>query len=93
MCAYKFDKWFRCDSVHRDKKEEYARRREQYPCLPHLYEAEFSCADNVFEFLLELAYYRQLNGISYEKFLNNELFAHATVYDNPDPQTRIKYTY
>ena len=93
LCAYRFDKWFQCDMAHSSQKEEFAAKRIQYPCVPYFQEAQFACADDQFEYMLELAYYRHLNGITYEKFLNNELFTRPTNFDNPDPQSRIKYTY
>lgn len=78
---------------HYGDKIEIAKQKKEYPCHQQFYEAQFACADDTFEFMLELAYYRQLNGMTYEKFLNNELFTPATIYDTPDPHARLNYTY
>ena len=93
LCAYKFDKWFKCDMTYYNQKIEFAKKKEDYPCLDHYYEAQFACADDTFEFMLELAYYRKMNNMNYEKFENDELYTFATYYDTPEPHSRIKYTY
>ena len=93
LCAHRFQKWFECDMTHYLRAEEYAKNKVDYPCIPYFNEAQFACADDQFEFMLELAYYRQLNNMTHSKFLNVELFTRPTIYDNPEYQASVTYTY
>ena len=93
LCAYRFMKWFECDMNHYGQKIEYAKRKEEYPCNAYFYEAQFACADDLFECMLELAYYRKFNGITRDKYLNLDLYSHPTIWDAPDPNKNIKLTY
>lgn len=93
LCSFRFEKWFQCDMVYYDKKIDFAKAKKPYPCFEKFYEAQYSCSDDMFDFLLELSYVRRINDINYDKFLNFELFRTPTIYDHPDETERIKYTY
>ena len=93
LCAYRFSKWFECDMAYHGEKIEFARKKELYPCEKYFYETQFACSDDTFEIMLELGYYRKLNGITSDKYLNLDLFMDPTVWDAPDPSKNVKYTY
>ena len=82
-----------CDNLYSDQKIDFAKKKQQYPCDKHFQEAMFACSDDTFDCLLELAYYRKLNGITSDKYRNNDLWMDPTVYDAPDPSKNVKYTY
>ena len=92
-CCLRFSKWFNCDFTYYDEKAKYAERKEKYPCYKQFYEAQYSCSDDLFDYLLELSYFRSINNYSVEEVLRNELMSNPNVYDNPDAAARIKYTY
>ena len=93
LCSYRFSKWFECDTTYTDQKIDFAKKKQPYPCDQYFHEAMFACADDTFDCLLELAYYRKLNGITPDKYQNNDLWMEPTVYDAPDSSKNIKYTY
>lgn len=76
-----------------DSKIDFAKKKEPYPCYQYFYESQYSCSDDMFDFLLELAYFRNINNITEEKILNYELATNPNVYDTPDQSARLKYTY
>ena len=47
----------------------------------------------MFEFLLELAYTRDINDIDVNKIDRTDLTTIPTIYDTPDVNNRIKLTY
>jgi hypothetical protein len=93
LCCLRFAKWFHCDMTYYDSKVEFAKKKQTYPCYQYFYEAQFACSDDLFDFLLELSYFRNINNITEDKVLNNELTTNPNVYDTPDASARIKYTY
>ena len=93
LCTLRFSKWFQCDMTYYNKKIDFYKQKRPYPCFSQFYEAQYACSDDLFDFLLELAYFRHINHITPEKFNNLELFTKTTVYDTPDATRRIKYTY
>ena len=67
MCAMRFEKWFKCDSVYNeDRATDYDRnpdrgltnlkQHEFYPCYKEWHEATYSCNDQILKYLTELAY-------------------------------------
>ena len=77
MCAMRFEKWFKCDSVYYDDRTtDYDRNpdrgfrnlksHEFYPCFREWYEATYSCADNILKYLIELAYAMRANDVYQE---------------------------
>lgn len=74
MCAMRFEKWFKCDSVFSgdrakfyDRNPEIAFSKEmkahhQYPCFREFYETRYACADNILKFLVELSYHKKARG-------------------------------
>ncbi len=94
LCGMRFDKWYHCDIQYsHEKKAELYKNHEEYPCFQHFYEAQYSCSDQLFDFMLELAYARRQNQTNlYEKY-NRDLTTIPTIYDTPDVNNRIKLTY
>ena len=75
-------------------KADYAKQKKEYPCYNYYYEALFTCHDQTFEYMLELAYYRKMNGLNPKNFSNFETMNHPiSIYDTPSPHSRITYTY
>ena len=80
MCAMRFDKWYRCDTVYGDERTQFDRNPEvgltnmkqhdHYPCFREYYETRYACADNIFQFLNELAYFKKARGFIREDFSN-----------------------
>lgn len=93
VCALRFAKWYQCDMTYYDSKIDFAKKKKPYPCYQYFYESQYSCSDDMFDFLLELAYFRNINNITEEKILNYELATNPNVYDTPDQSARLKYTY
>ena len=93
LCCLRFSKWFQCDMTYYDSKIDFAAKKKPYPCYQYFYEAQFGCSDDMFDFLLELSYFRNINNITEEKVFNHELTTNPNIYDHPDESARIKYTY
>ena len=73
MCAMRFEKWFRCDTVYgRDRIKFYDRNpdhglvdmqeSDHYPCFREYYETRYACADNILNYLVELSYRKKAQG-------------------------------
>lgn len=82
MCAMRFEKWFKCDSVYyKDRATNFDRNpdhglvnmqdHERYPCFREYYETRYACADNIMKFLVELAYKKRAIGFFSEDYSNN----------------------
>jgi hypothetical protein len=93
LCALRFSKWYKCDMTYYDSKIDFAKKKTPYPCYQYFYEAQYACSDDMFDFLLELAYFRNINNITEEKILQYELTATPNVYDTPETTNRVKYSY
>lgn len=39
MCGYRFSKWYKCDVFYSDKKEEFAKNNQEYPCYGLFYDS------------------------------------------------------
>lgn len=89
LCGLRFEKWFRCDLIYHDKKAtkfEYQKDQTQYkayPCYREFYEANYACQDDMFDFLMELAYARRANDTWEGDHSNIELQLQPTRYDSP----------
>ena len=46
---------------------------KNYPCFREFYEAQYSCSDDLFEFMMELSYAKQAAGTFQEDYANWEL--------------------
>jgi hypothetical protein len=93
LCCLRFSKWFKCDMTYYHSKIDFAKQKKPYPCYQFFYEAQYACSDNMFDFLLELAYFRNINDITEASVFSQELTSNPTIYDSPDESARIKYTY
>jgi hypothetical protein len=96
LCALRFDRWYRCDLVHGDLKHNQFDFKDKkpgnkYPCFREWYEAGYTCNDDLFDFMMELAYAK--SSINFDpQDTGVELGFPAKRYDNPD-QNRKTYTY
>ena len=96
----RFDKFTRCDLKNNEKllptlKKLTIKRLddpEDYPCFEEYFEAMYACSDQMFDFLMELHYERQMNNFNPGDIWNRELRRSPTVFDNPDGEN-IQYTY
>lgn len=99
LCAMRFERWWRCDMVYYDEKATkydwapIVNNPNRYPCYREYYEATFSCADDIFNFLLELAYVKRANDYWEGDHSNLEIKSFPTVYDTPKAAERITFTY
>ncbi|CAD8081137.1 unnamed protein product [Paramecium sonneborni] len=97
LCALRFQKWFDCDQAEHfkmDKTEaDYLKRAKVYPCYAMFYEAAYACTDDMFDFLMELAYTRRSNRTFEYNHFQHEMRRPPTVYDSPKNAERIKKTY
>lgn len=104
MCAMRFEKWFKCDSVYYDDRStEFDRNPERgirnlklhefYPCYKEWYEATYSCADNILKYLVELAYSKRAHDFFQEDTSSVEIRSFPTVFDSPSAPERVTYTY
>ncbi len=104
MCAMRFEKWFKCDSVYyEDRSTAYDRNpdrglknlklHEFYPCYKDWYEATYSCADNILKYLVELAYAKRSHDFYQEDTSSVEIRSFPTVFDSPNEPERLTYTY
>ena len=93
LCAVRFDRFSTCDLMFSDKRIDFAKRGEEYPCYKYFYEAQFSCSDDMILFLMEAHFYRQMHNLDPKKFLNNELDTPPSVFDSIDVTSRAKLSY
>lgn len=98
MCAMRFEKWWRCDMVYYDERDKYDLNAKigtskNYPCFREFYETTYACADDIFKYLIELAYAKRANDFFEGDVSNNEITSFPTVYDTPKGPERITYTY
>jgi hypothetical protein len=94
LCAYRFDKWHECDSGYSFKdKIKMAENYQDYPCFDMFYEAQHSCSDQIFDFMLELSASRMSKNINIRRTFNRELTSMPLIYDAPDVNNRTKLTY
>jgi hypothetical protein len=104
MCAMRFEKWFKCDSVYyEDRSTSYDRNpdrglknlklHEFYPCYKDWYEATYSCADNILKYLVELAYAKRSHDFYQADTSSVEIRSFPTVFDSPNEPERVTYTY
>lgn len=98
-CALRFERWYRCDFVYNDIRDkydlniDYNAKPKKYPCFKHFYEANYACADDTFEFLLEVAYSKKSYDLSEGDWSNREIQAFSTVYDTVHKTDRKTYSY
>ena len=104
MCAMRFDKWFRCDTIYGDERSKHFDRSPQigltnmkqedhYPCFREFYETRYACADNIMHFLVELAYHKKARGFLREDVSNVEIRSFPTTFDSPNDPETVTYTY
>jgi hypothetical protein len=99
LCAMRFERWWRCDQVYYDDravKYDHAPligKSKKYPCYREYYEAIYACADDIFKYLIELAYNKRANNFFEADYSNKEILSFPTVYDTPKAPERITYTY
>jgi hypothetical protein len=99
LCAMRFERWWRCDQVYYDDrvvKYDHAPligKSKKYPCYREYYEAIYACADDIFKYLIELAYNKRANNFFEGDYSNKEILSLPTVYDTPKAPERITYTY
>lgn len=101
LCTLRFEKWSDCDNKFNSLRSKVFDRTRQgvtdpskkYPCFREYYEASYACADDLFEFLLELNYIRKANDFNVDRISNLELRRRPTIYDNPSGNDRRTYTY
>lgn len=104
MCAMRFEKWFKCDSVYyEDRSTDFdfnpdrgiknLKHHEFYPCYKEWYEATYACADNILKYLVELAYAKRAHDFFQEDTSSVEIRSFPTVFDSPTAPERITYTY
>jgi len=94
----RFERWYRCDEVYYDKRDQYDYNPDQskykhYPCYRHFYEAQYACTDDFFDFLMELAYAKQASDTFEGDWSQREIRAFPTIYDTPNKADRKTYTY
>lgn len=66
---------------------------EHYPCFREYYEANYSCADDIFDYLMQLAYAKRASDFFEGDVSNNEILSFPTQFDTPKAAERITYTY
>eukprot|EP01017_Pseudomicrothorax_dubius_P031369 TRINITY_DN3999_c0_g1_i4.p1 TRINITY_DN3999_c0_g1~~TRINITY_DN3999_c0_g1_i4.p1 ORF type:complete len:251 (-),score=72.47 TRINITY_DN3999_c0_g1_i4:112-864(-) len=99
LCALRFEKWWKCDSVYndlREKKYDYREDQENfqsYPCYREFYETTYACMDDMFDFLMELQHAKQADDFFLEDRSNHELTLFPTKYDRPDAAKNDTLTY
>jgi hypothetical protein len=64
-----------------------------YPCFREFHEASYACADDLFDFMLELHYIRQVNQFDFRRVSNVEIKRIPTIYDSSQQNDRRTYTY
>ena len=84
--------------IYYDKRDNYDYNLDQtkykaYPCYRQFYEAQYACTDDMFEFLMELAYAKQASDNFEDDWRNNDLSNNPTIYDTPNKAKRKTYTY
>ncbi len=95
MCAMRFEKWWKCDQVYGEDRDTLYDRNpekgfknlkdeERYPCFREFYEANYACADNILQFLVELGYKKKANDFWHGETTNRELTTFPTIYDSPN---------
>ena len=95
----RFDKWYRCDIVHWDERHtKYDAVRDQknyktYPCYREYWEANYACQDDLFDFLMELAFAKRANDYFEGDYASHEIQIFPTAYDNPKQAERKTLTY
>ncbi|EGR31120.1 hypothetical protein IMG5_117630 [Ichthyophthirius multifiliis] len=99
LCALRFERFFRCDQVFWDlRSKDFDQKADPkqykaYPCYRMYYETVYSCQDDMFDFLMELAYHRRANDVLEEDHANYELSLLPTFYDTPKKAEKRTYTY
>jgi hypothetical protein len=104
MCAMRFEKWYKCDSVYyEDRNTEFDRNPDKgmknlkphdfYPCYKEWYETSYACADNILKYLIELAYSKRAHDFFQEDASSVEIRSYPTIFDSPSNPERITYTY
>lgn len=104
MCAMRFEKWFKCDSVYYEERStdfdrnpdrglKNLRQHEFYPCYKEWYESTYACADNILKYLIELAYAKRSHDFYQEDASSVEIRSFPTVFDSPSEPERTTYTY
>ncbi|EAS07366.4 hypothetical protein TTHERM_00568030 (macronuclear) [Tetrahymena thermophila SB210] len=99
LCGLRFERWFRCDLVYHDQRHtkfdqvKNQKNYKTYPCYREYYEAQYACQDDMFDFLMELAYARRAADNFESDFASHELTTLPTFYDTPKAAERKTYTY
>lgn len=98
LCAMRFEKWWRCDMVFYDERDKYdlnpnPKLSKNYPCFREYYESVYACSDDIFKYLIELAYAKRANDFFEGDISNNEITSYPTIFDNPKNAERTTYTY
>jgi hypothetical protein len=104
MCAMRFEKWFKCDSLydkdrskfydrHPDKGIKHLKDHDHYPCFREFYEIKYTCSDHMLKFLMELSYAKKAWGFFAEDVSNVEIRAFPTIWDGPNNPETVTYTY
>ncbi len=64
-----------------------------YPCYKEFYETSYACQDDLFDFLMEIAYAKRAANFHEGDHFNIELKMFPTVFDTPKKAERRTYTY
>eukprot|EP01016_Furgasonia_blochmanni_P012987 TRINITY_DN1654_c0_g1_i11.p1 TRINITY_DN1654_c0_g1~~TRINITY_DN1654_c0_g1_i11.p1 ORF type:complete len:251 (-),score=91.35 TRINITY_DN1654_c0_g1_i11:225-977(-) len=98
LCALRFEKWHRCDMAFYDIRNKFDYNMDQknyksYPCYRDFYEATYACQDDIFDFLMELAFAKKANDTFVEDHQNWETRLLPTVWDTPNKAEKKVLTY
>lgn len=100
LCGLRFERWFRCDLVYHDLRttkfdqvKNQKKNYKTYPCYREYYEAQYACQDDMFDFLMELAYIRRANDTFEGDHSSHEISILPTFYDTPKAAEKRSYTY
>eukprot|EP01015_Nassula_variabilis_P022769 TRINITY_DN420_c0_g1_i2.p2 TRINITY_DN420_c0_g1~~TRINITY_DN420_c0_g1_i2.p2 ORF type:complete len:158 (+),score=26.54 TRINITY_DN420_c0_g1_i2:75-548(+) len=98
LCCLRFDRYLKCDQVFYDQRGKFdyvsdVKTYKNYPCYREFYEAQYACADDTFDYLMELVYLKRANDTFSDDHANWEISTIPSTYDTPDKTARKVKTY